>query len=807
MCTPAHGAKAAANRPVTFAYGAAPAGFEQLVEPQDVVVDLVFGDKDIGQARITATSDTVTFGDVAAVVALLPQVRDRSAVANALSGPLDAHVSSLCAAAHGTSCGQLAPGETGVIYDPDSFRLHMFVNPAWLEVEAVDEQRYLAPPTSAPSVVDSFTAAISGTIGDSPLYNLQNHAVFGSGNKRLRSHVSLSSAYGVLIDDVAGEIDTRNLRYSAGLLWAPGIDFIGERKILGIGVGTQLDTRADRELLQGSPLILFLSQQSRVDILRGGRLLASQSYDAGNHALDTSGLPDGSYPVTLRVQEAGGAIREERRFFVKNRRIAAAGSPAYFAYAGMLTVANHQGLPSFSGTPFFEAGMARRLDDHLAFDATMFGVRDKVMAQAGVTIFTNTTQFRLAALASISGDMGALFQVNSTTGDRLGYYLDLRQVWSSDGGPLLPGSERETFEEANGPRAIRAGAGKYSQASASIFWRLPHGEVGLLGSYRHDDRGPTSYTVGPTANWALVQAGDLSVELQANVTRSNTVTAAFVGIRVQLIRAAMSLLAGGGVAATRNRSGEGRSRSTPVGYLGASWQGDIAGETDVSAATGLGRTVDGSFAMGNARLIGSYGSLTGDLVHRIGTRSSTQYSLAMQTGVAVTGGGIALGGREVTESGIVVHLTGEEKATFEVLVDDVPKGRIQTGGRLPIFLVPYREYSVRIRPVGAHRSSFDSAERRVTLYPGNMESLSWKTASVLTVFGQAVRRDGTVVANAEISSSRGLGRSDEEGYFQLETGAGETATFRPDDGSVCRVDFPHMESNNDYVPIGTVVCL
>ena len=55
------------------------------------------------------------------------------------------------------------------------------------------------------------------------------------------------------------------------------------------------------------------------DIVTANRILA------GNNVLDTSGLPDGSYALVLRIHEAGGAVREERRFFVRNAQIAPVG--------------------------------------------------------------------------------------------------------------------------------------------------------------------------------------------------------------------------------------------------------------------------------------------------------------------------------------------------------------------------------------------------------------------------------------------------------------------------------------------------
>jgi uncharacterized lipoprotein YmbA len=44
---------------------------------------------------------------------------------------------------------------------------------------------------------------------------------------------------------------------------------------------------------------------------------------------------------------------------------------------------------------------------------------------------------------------------------------------------------------------------------------------------------------------------------------------------------------------------------------------------------------------------------------------------------------------------------------------------------------------------------------------------------VFTAFGRLVRPDGRAVADAELVSPRGIGHSDENGYFQIEVSTSE----------------------------------
>src|SRR6185503_8029423 len=345
------------------------------------------------------------------------------------TGDLEAHSDLVCSAASSGSCGSLPEGTEGIIFDEQSFRVDLFLKAADVR-PAGPASPYLPLPSAQPSLTSSLGFAVSGTTGSSPIYDVQNRTIAAFGSVRLRADTSYASHIGLLADDAVAELDRPNLRYSAGLFWAPGLDLTGRRRIAGIGFGTQFDTRADRESLMGTPLILFRSQPSRVDFLIDGRLVASRSYDAGNDILDTSDLPDGSYPLVLRLQDSSGAVREERRFFVKTPEVAPAGQPLYFAYAGMLANTRVHHPVGLSNTLYYQAGTARRLSRPFAVDLSLIGTQKKVMAEAGGWLLSPLAQVRAAALLSTAGDKAVLLQGTSSGQSRLNFSFDLCGVWS-----------------------------------------------------------------------------------------------------------------------------------------------------------------------------------------------------------------------------------------------------------------------------------------------------------------------------------------------------------------------------------------
>jgi Mat/Ecp fimbriae outer membrane usher protein len=807
---PALGASKAARVPAAITMTRPPAGFENLLRPQETMVDLFYGGRRRGQVMARFEPGKLQFQDVAAVVRLIPDIADAGAVAATLRGKLDTHAALVCSTGHDSGCGRLAPPVAGIIFDEERFQVELFLNPKVLVNRPAAETRYLPAPTAGPSLVDSFGAAVGGSSDSSPLYSFQNRAILGDQEARLRTDVSYSSGVGFLVDSFVGEVDEPGIRYSGGLFWAPGIDLTGQRKILGLGVGTQFDTRVDRDQVFGNQLIVFLAQRSRVDILRDGRLLTSRSYEAGNQVLDTAGLPDGSYEVVLHIQEIGGRVREERRFFINNARIPPPGDPVYFGYAGVLVDDRAAGGLLPSTTPFFEFGAARRLSDEIAVDATILGTSQKVLAEVGGYLITDFGQFRLAGLVSSDADFGALLQASSLDGSTIGYSLDLRRVWSRSGGPLLPLNDDDTGQHSfNGSslNAAQLSSGSFTQASASLSYRIGDAQLGLLGTFRQGDHEGTHYSVGPTLYWPVWQENGLQVTLQGNASQSNDGTFAFLGVRIQLFRPQYSVIAAAGAETIPGSGDEGR-RTGPVGALSGTWQqSDVLGG-DLDLTAGIERNLDFDLASFQAQARGPYGSLYANVAQQIdGENPGTQYSVNLLTGSVVNRESAALGGRDLGQSAIVVRLDGDvPDASFEVLVDEAPKGQVQAGGSLPVFVTPYRRYEVRVRPTGGALVRFDNVAQTVTLYPGTVATVAWDVESVIAVFGRALRPDRTPLIDADIEAARGIGRTDDQGYFQMEVGAGEVLTLRPRDGRPCRLHLGAMKAKDGYAAVGNVIC-
>jgi hypothetical protein len=802
---PAQGAVPPPATPAPAARAGVPQGFENLAEPELVVADIVYAGRIVGQARVKRVRGGIEIGDPPAAARLIPRVKDVAALTAALSGRLDPHEDLVCAVSNASSCGKLSPSAAGVIYQPARFQLEIFVNPSLLELGNVATEKFLPRSSGPVSLTDSIGGAISGGSDGGLVYTFQNRAVLGTSFGRIRSDTSYSSQLGLSIDDLYAEAERGSLRYSGGLFWTPGTDFLGERKILGIGVGTQFDTRVDKSAVRSTPLVVFLPQASRVEIFKDGRLLTSQTFEAGNQALDTASFPEGSYPLVLRIQGPDGAVKEERRYFIKNSRVPPMGELVVSAYAGFLSQYRRSRPLSVSKDFYFEGGIARRLNSRTAAALSAIVTNGRGLVQAGGYLLLPKADIHAAVLASTAGDAGILLQASSAGLGPLSATLDIRRIWSRDGKPLVAGND-ELSGLSPGTTPVQLTAGSYSQASMSVAYAIGRARLILLGSFRKDDGGSLSYSVGPGVYVPLVQRDRFQLIFESNATRSSTGTAAFVGLRAQIRGPRLSVEAAAG-AASLSEAGERGNALRGVGQLYATWQGQTPGGTEYSVRGGAERDAVTTSMRAAGDVRGTLGSAHGDVLHTFEGRPQTQFGIGFQTGSVVTGGAAVLGAKSYSESAVVVSIEGDDKnAQFDVLVDEAPSGKVHAGDRLPIYLTPYRAYQLRIRPIGAPSVSFDGAGRSVTLYPGTVRTLTWSVKQVFTVFGQLVRPGGQPVADAEMVSPRGIGHSDDKGYFQIEVSAGESLDVRPPSGGRCSVKLDARRASSDFVRVGTVIC-
>lgn len=788
-----------------------PAGFAELTAGQTLLVDVYFGGVRRGEAMIVATPDALTINDPSALLRLLPALTDRATVEAALAATdLPTHSDRACSpGADRATCGRLSPEVAGVILDRDRLRLDVFLNPRLLAIHDRVEEQYLPAPAGGLSMINAFGLVLSGrTGGGNHYYNLQDQLVVADGVRRLRGDISYAKGYGLEAERLALEWDRPGLRYSAGALWAPGNELTGRRKLLGAGIESQIDTRLDKDQVLGSPVVVYLDQRARVDVVRDGRVLNSAIYEAGNQQIDTSNLPEGSYEIVLRIDEPGRPTREERRFFSKSRRIPSRGRTDFFAFGGMLVNSIDSGSLNPSRHPYFQAGAARRLSESWALDSDIQATDRGASAELGATLLTRLANVRAAAVAGLDGGYGGILQVASSGSSRFNFNLDLRHI-ETRATTAAAAATPPTYPLAADAFAVtdlgRFG-GSYSQAGGIVSYSLAN--VRFLGvfSYRDEQAEKASYSIGPSLEWDVLRRGPFTLTLRGDMAATDRGTSEFAGISLRLLGGHSSVTALGGARASSipdDNLGDG-----PVGSLAGSWSAHAAGG-DLALGAGVEHQPRQDDLVLTSQFSHPLGSLSGDFERTDGGggRAVSQYSLGLQTTIAAGAGGVRVAGKTTTQSLIVAQVEGaREGDRFDILVNEQVAGTIVGNQPLTLALPAYRAYDLRIRPTGKDLLAYDSAPRSVGLYPGAVTRLEWKVAPVTIKFGRLVSPDGTPLAHASLTAKGVWSETDAGGYFQIEAPDDARLTVTLRDGRSFATTLPKGEPKGGIARLGSVTC-
>ena len=788
-----------------------PPGFSALTEMQSAVADVYSGGKRIGEAKVTFQPGRLTLADPAKLVALLPDLANAPAVLTALSAAnLPSNSGLVCTpAANPAACGRLAPPIAGIIFDQDRFRIDVFVNPEMITVKEAVARQYVQRPEAGLTVVNAIGAVMSGSSQGPRFYNVQNNLIIGDADRRLRAEFAYATGFGVQADRLVMEIDRPERRYLAGAFWAPGTDLIGRRKMLGIGIESQIDTRLDKDELWGSPLVVFLGQRARVDIVRDGRVLTSRIYDAGNQSLDTRGLPNGAYEVTLQIEEAGGSKRRRTAIFLQEPDHCSGRSEDF--------------LRLCRGARRRQPTILHCADRHALFPGRCGAAADTASGPG---------RHRARDRSRCSGRSRRLFPLVAGAGQAGSYRLVARAIWR----PAAAGLARQLalcvqFRFAANNAWQNAAAGRpsarafwtrhftgsadatmplarnsFSQVSGSLSYNLHNARFGFAASYRREKNQPANYSYGPSASWEFLRRGQLRMSVNGDLAITSQGRSGFAGVSLQLLGARSSVSADAGMRSTGNQ-GEPR-RSGGVGSVRGSWKEEFFAGAELDVAAGHNHDLERDAVNASTELRSEQFSLQGDVNHTLGPAGNpTQYSLGIQTTIGLGRGGIAFKGRDQNDSMVLVRVAGAgPQDRFEVLVNDSVAGTVHGSGSTAVAVPAYRQYEFRIRQTDGDLLHYDGSVRRVGLYPGNVTRLSWTARKVTAMFGRLLLESGEPVRLASVTNPAGIGETDDHGYFQIEGEIGSAIDVAMSDGRSCRVALPQVLQQEGYAPLGTLHC-
>jgi outer membrane usher protein FimD/PapC len=761
---------------------------------QETLVDIYFAGRYLLSGQAKYTPNTVTFIDPSEVVDRLPGVTRPRVVEQALSGELPANQELRCYYRGQTNCGVLEPQVAGVIFDSDRFRADVFVNPDYLVVQEAAVPKFLPPSSAGTSFLQNFSYAFGGEDSDfteeSNLYSLselswKENAVLMQANYSNREFLD--------IDTLVGQRDFQGRRYQLGWLLTDSqtLRFAPETDVLGFRFGTSLDTRADLRQSTGRQIEVFLQSRGEVSIFKDGRLLSTRIYDAGNQVLDTSAMPGGAYDIEIRIRDAGGE-RVERQFYVKNQRLPPKDMPLYFVELGEITRPDaDEALPKGVNEYLARGGFNLRLNPGNAIFGGLSTTGDDRSAELGWIGLGKGYDLALSGALARDG--------------RYGIYTEFRVGWHDI---FLSGSYRRIWGNDDfEPGALPLLGQDQEQASAQLTIPAGRGRVSLSGRY-NDLSEPDTLQTGTIAYELPIRLpGRSTLAFRTSYTYDDGDEFAFAGVRWSLSKGHWSYSANPELAHER---ADGSTDDYWRGNASANWDSRDLWSSDLRGGVTATHDRDFSTVGGNVDWGGRYGRarFQSERVFRADADDSTRHNGNLATSIVATKGAATFGGKEQNRAAIIIDVTGERdtNAFFDVLVNGSRRGTVSPGSRALLTLTPFKTYRVRLRLKGEDFVYFDDREHEVTLYPGNVVTLSWKAQTVNIVFGRIIDREGNPVGNALLKGVAGLATTDDLGLFQAEISTRAREIQVETRESICAVAIPEYEVRQGVGSVGTLRC-
>jgi hypothetical protein len=772
-----------------------PPGFESLLEPQTTIVDVYFAGEFVDAQLATFTNGEIRFSDPNKIVEKIPTLLDPQAVQNAMTGGIPTHTELVCYYSGQDNCGDLEPGIAGVIFNDGIFRADLFINNQYLSISNIAHRKFLPASDGDLSWLQTINAAYSGSRDDeSDILNLNSGSTFAFRENRFQIISNYENDRDFAVDTAAFRRDWHGKEYQAGYFRSNSgnFQFMGDAPIRGLRVASTLDTREDLRQSAGNSIQVFLPTRSEVSLYKDDRLLSSRIYDAGNQELDTSQLPGGAYDVTIRIRDSAGVVEEETRFYVKSSLLPPADQALYFVEAGeLLDPEDDKGLASGDDLSLLRAGYHARFGDQFAYLAGLSQIEDHSNLEIGASYLGRYVNIDIGGFSGNDSRRGARFDFR---GNYAGLYFNAnyRRIWNDNFDP----DDRSDFTGESS-----------TQSFVSLTTQLPLGRIELSGRLNRRS-GDSTETYTTRYEFPRLRVGPSEFYMGVQLSQEEGINTGLFTLEMRLNGDHVT----GQIRPEYAYQSESDNFDETNDWQSSgivSWQDrDIWQDQDLRLDLRARDQFDQQSIGTEMDLITQSGRLRlqAEKIDQDG-RELTRYTGNGFTSFMVNSQHAKLGGRDQSQSALLIAITGEVKdARFDIIVDGNVRAVGYAGKITALNLRPFETYSVQLRQQGASFVEYEEQPRQVTLYPGNVITLNWQVAELDIIFGRVLDQNNQAVENALISGITGVATTDDVGLFQAEirrdvkTIKVETLT------QACNIPIPAYQVNRGIANLGNLRC-
>ena len=775
-----------------------PPGFEDLVLEQTTQVDVYYANERIGSVLATYTPESIELADPAEVTALIPHLIDPETITKALSGKLDTHAGDVCLSELQRECGTLTPNIAAVIFDESRFKLYVFINRLQLQQQGIVSNKYL-PKVKSDNIssVNAFSNSFSGE-DSSTSYTIGANHIISRGQSRFQTQWDYSDTQDFSIETLSVQNDDAGIAKELGFFNTDTrfTSFTNDLDIAGARIYGSTNTRTDLDYSQATEIFLFLDTRSQIEIFKDNKLIDGGFYEAGNQQLDTLRLPSGSYPITLRITDASGSTREEQFFFVKTSALPPQDQPLHFLEIGLLEKDDFkEGIPGLSDNELLRIGTAYRLQNHLGGSIEYLHSSDTDLIQGGLSYYGSGFFLQNSLMLGSDSEWGLQF-LGQYRLNNLSLNFDYRQIDSA----------YDNENEFTNDIEARVLPNDFSQGNISASIPVSKGQLTLRTQYNDNLNESSTTSYGLDYRYPLFNRNRFMVEFNLSSAYAEEDYRIQTGLRL-----------------TRTKPGE--YLNIRPSYVSRkineeTEQGPLlfSSLTKTDDSTKFGRITYGGFLSDelDRTTVGvrtqhssSYGraDLQLDWVDDDERGSFTRFRGLQNTNIISNGKQVVFGGDRNTSSGVIVELLGQSlDEPFEIFVDGHPRGYTKNGGRTALMLDAFNTYSISIRSKSNNLLHFDDAPKKITLYPGNVETLSFEVQPIVVLITRLLLSDQSPASRVRIDNAIGYAVTDEQGWLQAEITGTQPLVISKNGKQICIIDLPELEITQDIAFVDSLQC-
>lgn len=540
------------------------------------------------------------------------------------------------------------------------------------------------------------------------------------------------------------------------------------------------------------PLTVSASKAGHVEIYRDGRLLATHAVRPGLQVLPTESLPDGIYPVMLRVYEEGQPVSTVTESVYKPASWNGSDRFRFRIYGG-----RRLSVRDYRADARGEGGM---------LGGIQLGYLFHPLLRAGISAQRSGDDMPVGLFASANPLSALQLYFNPYYSKQQGRGYELQGIGSFSRFSLAV-SHRQSVR-ASRSRSYRF---RLQYSSLSGDWQ-PTGQdrLSLRLGRAHGHRQATtdvSY-YRDIRKWA-----DVGAQAYASVSErrqgNRRLRGLAIGMNFSLGRAATSLGMGLG---SQAGGGGGRESSASLNY-----QRTFSGSALQAVAVSANYARHGSSGTLSARLAQRY--LSGDGYLQSFSSGGTTLGTNLESTVVIGGSGVLLASRAAfagrMRAGVVLELLSDTLPDSERLVARLDDGRqfsLRRGSNF-IPLDPFRPQHLSFDLAAGSRqgAKFLPPHLSVHLLPGGISRQRVEVVRMVTAVGRLIGPDGQPLAGARVRHHAALLTPEPDGLFTLELNRAhpELEVLRVD-GQPCRVDLQERLTaeykDRDVLLLGDVGC-